>query len=50
MRVMAMIFLGSMLFDQVIRYMMPIENPGDGKAALQKATMDLPVEGEGIIN
>lgn len=32
-----MIFIGSMVMDQVMRYMLPIENAGDGKAALQKA-------------
>ncbi len=47
---MAMIFLGSMLFDEVMRYAMPIENKGDGKAALEKAT-SLPDDVEsGVLN
>jgi hypothetical protein len=38
MKIMAMIFLGSMFFDQIMRYAMPVQNEGDGKAALQRAT------------
>lgn len=38
MKIMAIIFIGSMVFDQLMRYALPVENTGDGKAALQQAT------------
>lgn len=35
---MAIIFIGSMVVDQLMRYALPVENTGDGKAALLKST------------